>query len=147
MPSGGLAGGGGFGQRHGFCPRVVVGHEGMSLGIPLPPLSAKPSGLACLWGDKPILERSWHVQPLSELGHSMQGVGLSLALPPPTLYTSPAPHPRPAPMVLSLQEPSLWKARVVLTGASLWYLKREYPLYVHFINGECTGETLICVSN
>lgn len=28
---------------------------------------------------------------------------------------------------------------VVLAGAALWYLKRGYPLYVHFINGEYTG--------
>lgn len=35
---------------------------------------------------------------------------------------------------------------MVLVGAALWYLKREYPLYVHFISGEYSGETLICVS-
>lgn len=58
-----------------------------------------------------------------------------------------SPPPSPPPWSYPLQEPPLWKVRVVLTGASLWYLKREYPLYVHFINGECTGETLICVSN
>lgn len=63
----------------------------------------------------------------------------------PSLPSSP-PRPHP-PWSYPLQEPPLWKVRVVLTGASLWYLKREYPLYVHFINGECTGETLICVSN
>lgn len=28
---------------------------------------------------------------------------------------------------------------VGLTGAALWYLKRGYPLCVHFINGEYTG--------
>lgn len=34
----------------------------------------------------------------------------------------------------------IWGRRgVVLTGAALWYLKRGYPLYVHFINGEYTG--------
>lgn len=72
-----------------------------------------------------------------------QHVGCGVVTGPPC----PPPPPPYPPGSYPLQEPPLWKAQVVLTGASLWYLKREYPLYVHFINGECTGETLICVSN
>lgn len=47
---------------------------------------------------------------------------------------------RPLPVGLRPhRSPALGRCGVVLTGAALWYLKRGYPLYVHFINGEYTG--------
>lgn len=47
---------------------------------------------------------------------------------------------RPLPLGLRPhRSPALGRRGVVLTGAALWYLKRGYPLYVHFINGEYTG--------
>lgn len=47
---------------------------------------------------------------------------------------------RPFPLVAGPTGAPLWgRCCVVLTGAALWYLKRGYPLYVHFINGEYTG--------
>lgn len=56
---------------------------------------------------------------------TVRGVGSSLA---------------PPPWCRGLQGAStLWGGcSMVLIGAALWYLKRGYPLYVHFINGEYT---------
>lgn len=47
----------------------------------------------------------------------------------------------PSPLVSAPQQVSpLWGGHgVALPGPALWYLKRGYPLYVHFINDEYTG--------
>lgn len=113
-----------LGRGCGSCPQGgFVGPEGVCI----PPLSVGSHRASPSLGRQPSLGR-WEVRPVSGLGHSVQGAGLSPASPP----WSQAP-----------QEDTKWK----LARPAFWYLKRGFPLYVRFINGEYTGETLICVSN
>lgn len=124
VSSGGLPGSSGFGKRQWFCPQGAV-------------LQA-PKECQSFTS---VLHRVTQVLPVvgeavlfwRDAGKHSPAQGWVTACRVQGCHRPLPPGLRPH------RSPALGRRGVVLTGAALWYLKRGYPLYVHFINGEYTG--------